>query len=233
MWTSRPCAAQLDARAAADEQRVAEPAGELVPQVILAELAAPEQPPAVVPAVVVAPPAPMMRRRSVWEWLAVFMEERNVLWGEVVGGMLIVGCSIALVISLWQTLERVPLFPFLIFAALTSGLLGAGFYTLSHWKLESTSRGLLLIGMLMVPLNFLVLAGLSRNLDTGPIEIATAGAALAGFGWLTRRAGRTLVAAPLGAAGAGPTDCSWRRSLRRQSRIYWRRTCCSMRGRRL
>jgi hypothetical protein len=148
-------------------------------------------------------PLPGMPRRSVWAWLAVFMEERNVLWGEVIGGMLIVGCSIALVISLWQTLERVPLFPFLIFAALTSGLLGAGFYTLSHWKLQATSRSLLLIGMLMVPLNFLVLAGLSREFDVEPAEIATAGAAILGFGWLTLRAGRTLVQAPLAESGNG------------------------------
>ena len=42
------------------------------------------------------------------EVLAAFMEERNILWGELVGGLLMVGCSIALVISLWHTLEHVP-----------------------------------------------------------------------------------------------------------------------------
>ncbi len=144
-------------------------------------------PPAVV-AVAVAPPEPVVPpapRRSLAEWLAVFMEERNVLWGEVVGGMLIVGCSIALVISLWQTLENVPFFPFLIFAALTGALLGAGFYTLNHWKLESTSRGLLLIGMLLVPLDFLVLAALTHDQSAGMLEMATAGAGLIFFGWLT------------------------------------------------
>src|SRR5207244_2239994 len=81
--------------------------------------------------------------RSWSQMLAGFMEESNILWGELVGGLLIVGCSIALVISLWRTLEQIPYFPFLIFAAITAALFGAGRYTLSHWKLEATSRGLL------------------------------------------------------------------------------------------
>ena len=106
-------------------------------------------------------------RRSFAEWIAVFMEESNILWGELIGGTLIVGCSIALVISLWTTLEQIEFFPFIILAAITGGLLGAGFYTLHHWKLESTSRGLLLIATLLVPLDFLVLSGLTAQLRGG------------------------------------------------------------------
>jgi hypothetical protein len=121
------------------------------------------------------------------------MEERNILWGELVGGLLIVGCSIALVISLWRTLEQIPYFPFLILAALTSVVLGAGLYTLSHWKLESTSRGLLIIGTLLVPLNFLVLAGLSRGQEGGVLEILTEFLSLVAFTGLMLRAGRVLV----------------------------------------
>ena len=86
------------------------------------------------------------------------MEERNILWGELVGGLLIVGCSIALVLTLWNSLEQLPYFPFLLFSSLTLALFGAGSYTLHHWKLESTSRGLLAIALLLVPLNLLVLA---------------------------------------------------------------------------
>ena len=63
------------------------------------------------------------------------MEERNILWGELVGGLLIVGCSIALVISLRKTLEQVPYFPFLAIGTVTAALIGAGRYTKSHWKL--------------------------------------------------------------------------------------------------
>ena len=38
---------------------------------------------------------------------------------------------------------------------------GVGQYTHRQWRLEATSRGLLVIATLLVPLNFLVLAGLS------------------------------------------------------------------------
>src|SRR5207245_4756903 len=119
----------------------------------------PQPPPAPisVPAALPVPP-----RRALREVLASFMEQRNIFWGELLGGLLIVGCSIALVISLWTTgkLERIPFAPFLIFALITASLFGAGWYTLRHWKLESTSRGLLVIATLLLPLNFLVMAGL-------------------------------------------------------------------------
>src|SRR5205823_3071569 len=101
------------------------------------------------------PAEPPHHRGSV---LAAFMEERNILWGELVGGLLIVGCSIALVVTLWHRLEAVPYFPFLLSAAVTLGLYGAGQYTLHHWRLESTSRGLLVIALLLAPLNLLLLA---------------------------------------------------------------------------
>src|SRR5262249_26971045 len=107
------------------------------------------------PAIVVSPPRP---RRSLTNVLAAFMEERNILWGELAGGLLIVGCSIALVITLWHSIEALPYFQFLLFASITAALFGAGEYTLHHWKLESTSRGLLVIALLLVPLNLLVLA---------------------------------------------------------------------------
>ncbi len=50
-----------------------------------------------------APPA-----RSWTDWLAGFMEERNIRWGELVGGLLIVCGSIALVISFWSEIESRP-----------------------------------------------------------------------------------------------------------------------------
>ena len=94
------------------------------------------------------------------------MEEKNILWGELVGGLLIVGCSIALVITLWGTLEEtLPFFPFWIFTGITLALSGAGSYTFHHWKLETTSRGLLVISLLLVPLNLLVLARLAGGHD--------------------------------------------------------------------
>jgi hypothetical protein len=141
-----------------------------------------------------SPPAePVRRRRTLGEVLAAFMEERNILWGELVGGLLIVGCSVALVISLWERLEAIPYFPFLIFAGITSALFGAGLYTLHHWKLESTSRGLLVIGLLLVPLNFVVLAGLSAGRGTDLLEIGTEVVSLAAFAGLVYLAARVIV----------------------------------------
>lgn len=163
--------------------------------------------PTTAPAVHVAPPPmeePALPRRSFAEWIAVFMEEKNILWGELIGGTLIVGCSIALVISLWSKLAEIEFFPFLILAAITSAVLSAGFYTLHHWKLESTSRGLLLIGMLLAPLDFAVLAGLPHEADAWWLHYALGIAAFALFGWMVLRAARILIAAPLDAAA--PSD---------------------------
>ncbi|MSU78400.1 MAG: hypothetical protein EXS16_09925 [Gemmataceae bacterium] len=143
------------------------------------------------------PVAPVARRRSFAEWFGVFMEERNILWGELIGGTLVVGCSIALVISFWQKLEQIPFSPFFIIAAITCSLFGAGLYTLHHWKLESTSRGLLLIAMLLTPLNFLVLAGLTREEGAGWVGYAMAAGALVVLGGFLHRAGRILVRDPL------------------------------------
>ncbi|MBX7106228.1 MAG: hypothetical protein K1X57_19275, partial [Gemmataceae bacterium] len=95
--------------------------------------AAAEPPPALRPVVAVEAPAPVIAappmilppplprpapvqvpRRSLGDVFSEFMKERNILWGELIGGLLIVGCSIALVISLWRTLEdQIHYFPFL------------------------------------------------------------------------------------------------------------------------
>ena len=114
------------------------PAPVVEPAPVLA-VAPPPEPEPIVPVPQTEGPAPP--RRGVYGWLAAFMEERHILWGELVGGLLMVGCSVALVLSLWQTLEQIPLFPFIILATITAAMFGAGRYTLHHWKLEATSRG--------------------------------------------------------------------------------------------
>ena len=71
---------------------------------------------------------------------------------------MIVGCSIALVVGL-QTFETSPYFQFLLFSdVLLHQVVGIGFYTLKRWKLKMTSRGVLAIATLLVPLNFLAMA---------------------------------------------------------------------------
>ncbi|MEK6235441.1 MAG: hypothetical protein N2C14_12105, partial [Planctomycetales bacterium] len=113
------------------------------------------------------PAEPPVPRRTLAELLASFMEERNIRWGELVGGLLIVGCSIALVVSLRETLQAVPYFQFLIFGGVTATMFAFGLYTERQWKLEATSRGLLIIASLLTPLNFVALVKLSASAAAG------------------------------------------------------------------
>ncbi len=138
--------------------------------------------------------------------LVAFMEERNILWGELVGGLLIVGCSIALVLTLWRSLEELPYFPFLLSTAITAALFGAGQYTLHHWKLSSTSRGLLVISMLLAPLNLLLLANPGTDVASGWLDIGVKIAAVMVFVGIVRAAGRDLIGTDL---LPGPIDRRW------------------------
>src|ERR1700745_2086759 len=109
--------------------------------------------------------------KSFSEVLNSFMEESNVRWGEIIGGLLIIGCSTALVVSLWSQISEIPVFKFLIFTTVTAVLFGIGMYTDHRWKLPTTSRGILTIGTLLVPLNFLAIAAVSTNTTPGVLVI--------------------------------------------------------------
>jgi hypothetical protein len=100
-------------------------------------------------------------RRSFTEMLETFMEESSVRWGELVGGLLIIGCSIALVVSLWSEIARRPFLKFSVFIGVTTALFGLGFYSAHRWKLPTTSRGVLVISTLLAPLNFLAMTAFS------------------------------------------------------------------------
>jgi hypothetical protein len=143
------------------------------------------------PPEIAKPPAPP--RRPLAEVLGQYMHERNILWGELAGGLLIVGCSIALVLSLWQTLEELPYFTFLLLAAITGAVFGAGVYTLHHWKLTATSRGLLVIALLLTPLNLLLLADPGARGTTTAIDTAVKILAVVAFAGLVRTGGRDLI----------------------------------------
>ncbi len=113
---------------------------------------------------------PATARRTMADMLQSFMEDKNIRWGELASGMLIVGSAIGLVISLRATLaqlsEHVPYFPALLFMLGTAAIHGAGLYTLRRWNLRSTSRGVLTIAILLVPLSFaagIVMAGTGAN----------------------------------------------------------------------
>src|SRR5215475_166310 len=112
-----------------------------------------------------APFAEFLRqpRRSFTQMLETFMEESSVRWGELVGGLLIIGCSIALVVSLWSEIAAKPFLKFSVFIGVTTALFGLGFYSAHRWKLPTTSRGVLVISTLLAPLNFLAMTAFSRE----------------------------------------------------------------------
>ncbi len=89
--------------------------------------------------------------------LQAFMSEKNIHWGELLSGILIVGSALGLILSLRSQFEQaIPYFSSLMFLLLTAAMHGAGHYTLRRWKLQTTSRGVLLIASLLLPLNLLL-----------------------------------------------------------------------------
>ena len=113
------------------------------------------------PAIPVRPPAPPAKPFT--QVLASFMQQNNIRWGELIGGLLIIGCSAALVVSFWTEISQRPIFKFSLFTAVTAALFGLGLYSEHRWKLPTTSRGVLLIATLLVPLNCLALAAFSSR----------------------------------------------------------------------
>ncbi len=142
------------------------------------------------------PVAQRKPRKPLSEVLAAFMEQSNIRWGEIVGGLLIIGCSTALVISLWTEISRIPVLKFFIFTSVTALLFGVGLYTEHRWKLPTTSRGILTIATLLVPLNFLAIAAVSRgNIPPGWAIIASELIAPALFLCFVYFAGRIITSA--------------------------------------
>jgi hypothetical protein len=140
-----------------------------------------------------SPPSPPHKPFA--EVLAAFMEQSNIRWGEIIGGLLIIGCSTALVVSLWAQISRIPVLKFLIFTTVTAALFGVGLYTEHRWKLPTTSRGILTIATLLVPLNFLAIAAVSGStIPPGALVIGSELVAPALFLCLVYFAGRVLTA---------------------------------------
>ena len=137
-------------------------------------------------------------RKSVSELLHAFMQERNMRWGELASGILIVLSAVGLVVSLRAELtNRIPYFSALSFMVLTASIHVAGVYTLRKWKLRNTSRGALFIGMFLIPLNFVAGCILSGGVGqrrelTDPLLWIAIGTGLLGFGLLAAWSGRYL-----------------------------------------
>lgn len=148
------------------------------------------------------------------EIIRSFLAAHNIRWGELVAGLMIVVCSIGLVVSLWNTLVSAHrVVPSIIFLAANTAIFGAGLYTLSRWKLRHTSRAMLVIATLLVPLG--ILAGLARaatDAEAVPlgdpvtlISIMIVGVAYCTLLWMGGKAlVRRRAAGPLCLSVAGP-----------------------------
>ncbi len=148
------------------------------------------------PEVVRATRVPVSQRMTAG-LLKSFMEQSNIRWIELISAALIVVCSVGLVISLWSTLSSTSrFFPSLVFLLATAAVHGAGQYTLRQWKLRSTSRGILHIGLMLIPLAVLVGILLARR-EGGPPAIdmstwVTIGVGALVYGTLAVTASRSL-----------------------------------------
>ncbi len=169
-------------------------------------------PGALTPVPAVPPPHPLDRdepradvppastpRRTLAALLQAFMEEKNIRWGEIISGLLIIVCAVGLVVSLWATLrDSIPYLPALIFLVGTAAFHAVGHYTLRRWDLSSISRAILIIGTLLIPLNFLAAIALSGNRDEQPAVtslsyLASIGIGLLAYGAMTYFAGRVFL----------------------------------------
>ena len=133
--------------------------------------------------------------RGVFDLLAAFLEERSIRWGELVGGLLIVGCSLALVISFWASIAERPWIKYGLLNGVTALLFVLASRAERRWRLPTTARGLAIIATLLTPLNFLAVASLaSGNAVGSSYRWLGEAVAIAIFAPLVYRAGRTLVA---------------------------------------
>ena len=139
-----------------------------------------------------APTPPPVPAQPMAKVLAVFMEESNIRWIDLIGGMLIVGCSAGLVSYFWSDIAATPFLKFFIFTAVTAVLIGAGLYTEHRWRLPTTSRGVLIITSLLTPLNFLAIAAFSEGAPTTALPIIGELVAITLFAWLMLLTGRVI-----------------------------------------
>ena len=84
------------------------------------------------------------------------MDESNIKLGEFVAGLLIIIGSIGLVTALNIAYKNIPYLSSVVFLTIVSLFHIFGIYSLKKWNLASSSRVVLLIGNLLIPLNVLM-----------------------------------------------------------------------------
>jgi hypothetical protein len=152
------------------------------------------RPAVVVPAAVAKPVAPPPPKKGWLERLTEFLDERNIPLAEpiglLVGAILIIGPSIVLAISFREKLGDIPYFQFGIFAAFSSAVFGAGLYAYHRWRLAAVGLVVLIMGILLVPLDFLALASMTKTWSLW--AVAVEGAGLAIFVYLVGQAAKVV-----------------------------------------
>lgn len=99
---------------------------------------------------------PVQPPRKLSDILRTFMDANNIKLGEFVAGLLIVVGSIGLVTALSATFRDIPYLPSVVFLTVVALFHLAGIYSFRKWNLTSSSRVVLLIGNLLIPLNVLM-----------------------------------------------------------------------------
>ena len=133
----------------------------------------PPPPPTQMPSRPVPAPQPVKPVRPFSEILGAFMREANIRWGELVGGLLVVGCSVALVQTFWVNIAEQIWLKSAVFTAISTAIYAVGLYTEHRWKLPNTSRAVLLVASVLTPLTVLgILASKNAGATEGTSFIA-------------------------------------------------------------
>jgi hypothetical protein len=108
------------------------------------------------PAAPTSPPAPAPPARKLSDILRVFMDESNIKVGEFISGLLIVFGSVGLVVTLNQQFkDEIAYLPSAVFMTIVALFHLLGIYSYKKWNLASSSRVILYIANLLIPLNML------------------------------------------------------------------------------
>jgi len=144
--------------------------------------AAPSSPP---------PPPPAPEPQHSWqELLARFLQSRNIRWGELAGGLLVIASSIALVLSFWNTITEVPWLKAGAILALNLALFAVARYAHRRWQLPRASESLAVVSLLLAPISLLAV----RVLEAWPLWaiVGTLVGVVALLSWIIRGAWEIL-----------------------------------------
>lgn len=161
-----------------------------IPPVASAEVAAATS--TVPPTPPLATPAEPARKLS--DILRVFMDESNIKVGEFISGLLIVFGSVGLVVTLNQQFkDDIAYLPSAVFMTIVALFHLLGIYSYRKWNLTSSSRVILYIANLLIPLNVLAASLNETSPDTeGVLFYVAVLIGVVGFGTMSFNSAKVL-----------------------------------------